>query len=574
MTSLSLLLGRARQQLAQRGDLPKPLRIFVSMSDGQTRAHTVNALGEDLEGAWTGAAQAAQRLADRLKLDVRWLRVDWVTDVWESTFGELETLLSNTKRNYFRHGLALDAQFKQAFLEPELNARALLYPGGNRPQAAVNPQNFAVAMRARFGAAAVLEVDAQTPVWVFAHEGVFLSEDKALSAMPGGKEAALWLPGPSSCGQPWREADCLNAGRRVVDPLDAGAVLSLIDYSAHFLARQVQASGEFTYGHFPCFGRTIPTYNVLRHASSIYAMLEAWELLRTQELLEAIRRALVVLVGSFIRRYPQPDGPALAYNVEANGDIKLGANAVSLLALVKYDELTGDAQYRPLMESLALGIARMQVPQTGGFVHVLNSEDLSVKEQFRIIYYDGEAVFGLMRLYGLTQDRRWLDIVIRAFDQFLGSQYWSHHDHWLSYSANELTLHLPLQKYFEFGVRNVAGYLDFIKNRETTFPTLLELAMAFEAMHHRIEAEHPQMRHVLQELDVAQFKDAMHHRAHYLLNGFFWPELAMFFKNPSSVVGSFFIRHHSFRVRIDDVEHYLSGFVAYWKMLKRQEVTC
>jgi len=567
--SLSDLLAQAHPLVSERLSPTEQPILFFSLCDGKERANTYRASGRNFHQAWKEGVALCQREVLRRKLTVTWLRIDWVLEIQETTWAGLLTRLNNTKRNYFRLGLSLDADLKMVFLEQEINANAMLYPGGNNPAAGLNLKNFTVRAKKRFGSDFKLDSSPERPVYLFTHEGLFLAQDPNLATLPGGKHP-VWLPAPGKANVRWRAAESLNAGRRQIDTLQPEQVHALIESSSNFLARQVEANGRFIYGHFPCFGRLIPTYNSLRHASSVYAMLEGWEVTKNETLLEAIRRAISYLSGTLIRHYPQADGTKLAFNVDIGGEIKLGANAVSLLALVKYEQLTGDDQYRPLMEALALGIAHMQDPDTGKFVHVLNAEDLSVKDAFRIVYYDGEAAFGLMRLYGLTKDPRWLSIVEKAFDYFIQAEHWKHHDHWLSYCANELSLHKPQEKYFRFGVQNIAGYLDFILTRETTYPTLLELSMAFEAMLQRINTVHPEMRHVLKDLDVEKFHRALHHRAHYLLNGFFWPELAMFFAKPETVVGSFFIRHHSFRVRIDDIEHYLSGYVAYWKMLLKK----
>ncbi|WP_052754890.1 glycosyltransferase family 2 protein [Lampropedia cohaerens] len=571
--SLSALLARAHAHIQahrarQPDNLPQgqPVVLFFSLSNGAERAVVRHYRAATFEAAWQQAVRGSQRLGGRSKASWQWLRVDWVTEVQPATWQQLRALLGRTKRNYFRCGLALDARFDHAFLEQELNANAMLYGGSAVECAQLNEKNFLAYARRRFGPSLQCDFADDAPVWRFATAGVFVAQPGSDMALPGQGEPQV-LPAPP-LAQPWNAPRTLDCGRRQVAALDAKASLQLVRSASAFLARQVGKQGRFVYGHFPCFGRTIASYNALRHASSLYAMLEGWELTREPALMAAIERGLAYLAEELIAEKVLPDGTQAAFLVDTGEEIKLGGNAVCLLALSKYTELTGNQRYLPLLERLALGVLHMQDDTTGQFVHVLHAHDLSVKEAFRIIYYDGEAAFGLMRLYGITRDVRWLAAVEKAFAHFLQAGHWKAHDHWLSYCANELTRYRPEERYFRFGVQNIRDHLDFILQRETTFPTLLELAMAFEQMLRRIEAM-PQMHHLLEGFDKAKFYRALHHRAHYLLNGCFWPEFAMFFAKPQSVAGSFFIRHHAFRVRIDDVEHYLSGYVAYWKMLTR-----
>jgi len=531
--------------------------LFASLCDGRKRASVVHAADPSLPACWEQLWTRARRVAAARQIDVCWLRVDWVVQAIPLSLRQLRQELATTKRNYFRHGLALDHEMEFVFLEQELNANAILYGGNQVQHAILNEHNLGVYMRTRYGREMARS-----------HGRVPLSGDEQ-------QVFKLETAGAfCSAGEPTPVRLCaggLSTGRRDI-ALDEDCAWQLIDSGSRYLAHQVQADGRFHYGWHPCFDRAIPTYNSLRHASSVYAMIEAWEVTRRPDLMDAIERALDHLTTALIRVQAHRSGSsgseiAEAFLVDAGDEVKLGGNAVCLLALCKYTEITGNARYLPLLEQLGQGILRMQVANTGAFVHVLRYPDLSVKEPFRIIYYDGEAAFGLMRLYALTQDSRWLRAVESAFEYFIAAEHWRAHDHWLSYCVNELTRCRSESRYYEFGLRNVAGHLDFVQHRITTFPTLLELMTAASSMLSRLQGL-PELQHLLEMIDLPKFHKAMAHRATRLLDGHFWPEYAMYFRNPGKMRGSFFIRHHAFRVRIDDVEHYLSGLVGYHNHLR------
>lgn len=521
--------------------------LFFSVSDGPARARVVSGSGKSLEAAWQNGLAALRATMKTKKLKGRWVRVDWVDQVEPTTWAGLKILLKSTKRNYFRLGVALDNRFKFAFTEMELNANAMLYGGTTVSHAIVNEKNFHAYARAKYRDLSSDLFRDDEEVFVFSTQGVFCDEDGELHELNG---------------------TGLDGGRRRVERLTSENVLPLVSSASDYLARQVNEDGSFVYGYHPCFDRQIDTYNALRHASTTYSMVEAWEVTRDDRLKAAIDRSLAYLCGRLIQHRRLPDGSKAAFLVDVDAEIKLGGNAVAILALTKYSAVTGTDIYLPVAEKLANGICFMQDQEDGSFAHVLNYPDLSIKERFRTIYYEGEAAFGLMRLYELTQDPRLLETVEKAFEHFIANDHWKHHDHWLSYCVNELTRYRPEERYYRFGIRNFATYLDFVIERITTFPTLLELMMAAERMVARIQ-EQPEYRHLLKEIDLDKFYRALHARAHYLLNGHFWPELSMYYRSPDRIVGSFFIRHHAFRVRIDDVEHYLSGFVAYGKYLQQ-----
>jgi hypothetical protein len=233
---------------------------------------------------------------------------------------------------------------------------------------------------------------------------------------------------------------------------------------------------------------------------------------------------------------------------------------LGIIATLRYAEMF--EQPEVVQKAVALGEQILLMQESDGvFVHVLNHPNLDVKDKFRIVYYSGEACYGLMKLYSHTSDHRYLDAVKKAFEFFITAHYEKYYDHWLSYATNELTEYVPDDRYFEFGLKNTMLRLDFIRDRITTWPTFLELFNAACLMIDRIKDLGRD--YLLEPYDMDKFTETLKVRVARQQNGIMFPELAMFFARPEKILYGVFIRHHSFRIRDDDVANHLIGYYNY-----------
>ena len=358
----------------------------------------------------------------------------------------------------------------------------------------------------------------------------------------------------------WPEGN--RKGLRKVDNL-SDEIDKLINSSVPYLLNMLGEDGKYNYGYFPHFDKKINFYNILRHSSSTYALIEG--LIYLDQSVEPVEKAIDFIIDNYIL---EKDGNYYVFDdTENSNEIKLGQNASFIFAICEYLKVKNNERYLKVAQKVANGILTMINKNTFETTHVLNYPDLSVKEKFRIVYYDGEAALALLRLYQHDYNEKWLDTVKNLVDQFIAKDYWKYHDHWLGYCTNELVQINPEAKYFKFGIKNVSTHLNYIKNRETTFPTFLEMLMATYRLIQKAKQE-GYVQLVESLIDEQKLIDIIHIRADYQRTGFFYPELAMYFKNPARILGSFFIKHHGYRVRIDDIEHYVSGYVQYQKEFK------
>ena len=520
--------------------------VFISASDGKSRAYVSKGIGNSIETSWKNAVDLLMKKIKIAGIEPIWFNAELVQSIKKYNYPEFIQHITDTRTHFFREGISFDDMFNIAFLEQEMNANSFIHKIkiGSVNQKKIAWENINAYLKRSLGTKYELAEGMFDTIYSFTTIGYFHDGEKCYELCNEG----------------------LDKGRRSFSKLDESLVRFLIERPSDFLSSQIDETGKFFYGCFPCFDKPIPTYNILRHASTTYSMIEAYEYNRSKELENGIKRSLEYLVQHGIRPFTENNGTQSAFVIERLDDnqleIKLGANSAALLAFAKFTKVFSDNKYMPLMKALAEGIRFFQNKEDGSFVHILNFPELTVKEKHRIIYYDGEAAFSLMRLYDIDKDDRWLKTVEKSFDYFIKNNYWKNHDHWLSYCSFELMKYKPDKRYVVFNLQNADGILDYSMTREITFPTMLELFMATYCMIATMKRENIFLE-TLESFDYNKLINAIENRAHNQINGMYFPEVAMYFKSPEKILWSFYLRNHSFRSRIDDNAHNLSGYCSY-----------
>ena len=598
--------------------------VFLSFSDGSARADVVHGSGADIGEAFADAQQKAWTLIQKKHQRFRWLKADVVTEYAPADAKTLAYMIKEPGWNeFFRFGLSFDRSFRTALLEEELNgAKIPDYASGSisladlnrylkkagRPALPKLPEFFLLFQTAGFF------YDADSA----ANAAATTNADSAANAAATTDADSAANVAASGCAIPLIP-DGLSRGRREVRNFDAAAARSFVTAAASFLEKQVQPDGSFRYGYYPRFDRVIPGYNCMRHASTIWSLLCQYRITQKASVLSLAARSIDYLLSHALV-YRAPDTAYLSEPLK--DEIKLGGGGVLILAITEYLDLcsgeprseilcsrearseilcsgephseilcSGESlaeaphaeilhardalpeqealrrRYTEIACALGNGILSLLNPETGEFSHVLNM-DFSLKERYRTVYYDGEATYALCRLYLLTKEEKWLFYAEKAVNHFLAADYTRYRDHWVAYAMNEITRYIHRDDYDTFALRNARVNLDFLYKRETTYHTFLELLMVTFETYERILAENPGLPY-LKEFDLPYFLRTIRVRTDRMLNGFFFPEYAMYMRCPDKILGSFMVRHDGFRVRIDDVQHNIGGFYLYYKNYSR-----
>lgn len=257
--------------------------------------------------------------------------------------------------------------------------------------------------------------------------------------------------------------------------------LQIAEDGALALAGLVDENGKFRYRYSSATGTELSGYNVLRHAGAIWSMLDVYSETGTELLLESSKRAITFLLDSHIRFFRTYNNLCIC----EDNKIKLGGNALSILALVSAFDSTGDKFLLHLSKQLGKFILSHR-NEDRNFIHKRYFASGKISN-FHSMYYTGEALFAILSLYHYSKDKEWLDTAATIEKQLAQEDYGvSAQSHWMLYFLEQLSQYKTSEQSYAHAQKIVCHILDnpeyLTWNRSTPIACRSEGLLAFLGM--------------------------------------------------------------------------------------------
>ncbi len=380
-----------------------------------------------------------------------------------------------------------------------------------------------------------------------------------------------WLEGAGGRG-----VFSLLRGRLEAPEINSEILRASIRAAADYLRRETDADGRVTYEYLARQDRVRPGYNLLRHAGTIYSMLQAWRLRPDPGLLAAIKRG----VRYFQLQLREDNAHPGEYFALEGRLAKLGGAGLGLCMFVEMEKAQPGSVPEAILKGLALHIQRMQKP-SGAFRSFYDWDRQGIPLH-QSHFYPGEAILGLIRLYQLRGERSWLQSAIKGI-RYLMEERWSAAglrllvppDAWLLQAIAELDRVSPdpKRRAYAFEIARLMSRHRLLDPQQTPvdllggglesldLPNVASSGSKLEALAAaaRLEARH--------RPGARLFKDVAQATARYILSNQFGPQNSYALSRPRRAEGAFPKGPDQAVIRNDYVQHSLSGLFGLLQLL-------
>jgi poly-gamma-glutamate capsule biosynthesis protein CapA/YwtB (metallophosphatase superfamily) len=522
-----------------------PCILFISVSDKKNSAQVYLGQGQ----SFCEALHTAIKLMINGHTTSKQLiyKVDIVQQVNSHTYENLQQNITIKRR---QQGIAFAVETNIALLAEQVMARRLI-DNKNRIRKS-NLDNYLHELGST--PALPLNVTQKNTIYTFTTDSFVIQGKKYYPLASGNKILNQWLIQPDLL---------INSARQ----------------AGRYLQKALKKSGRFNYSYYPKIDQSSKQYNMLRHAGTIYAMLELYQYTSNEKTLQYAEHALQFLIQQ-IKPYRTDLTPKMCCVLE-DGYIKLGGSALTILALSKYIEVTGKPQYLSTVEQLSAMMLHC-LDEQGNFILQKQSYPDYVNTPFISEYYPGEAILAWVRAYQLLKKPQYLDAAEKAAqylilerDKGLSTQQLIH-DHWLLYGLNELyrlrknILYLTQTERIaqailfaqHFTSQEKDWYGGFYNPPRTT-PTATRVEGLIAAYH--LLKDFSKNTFLQQHIFAGIIRGTI-----FQLQNQFTSSSAMYLPNPKRALGGFRRSLFTYEIRIDYVQHSISSLLGLHRILTDQ----